>query len=255
MNLIGIPNVCPIPAELDLPGTVYKYRTVNEFLVQSLSLNQVWLAKPDTFNDPFEPERIFSGSPFSDALARDVREAGVLCLCKRNDNLAMWSYYGEALKGIAIGYNMVSLARGLEPVAVTQNECSPRWRYVYDMDYSDNGLSLIREMSLIDDQKERAREYQKMFATKAAAFDHEEECRVVVPPSAFQPDQWPEDAWSGHGLYRHSPDALKEIVFGELVTDQDRQAITQIMVGRDVAFYDAVRDKSRFKIQIKPVVI
>jgi hypothetical protein len=128
MTLIGIPNVYPVPDELDLPSTVFKYREVNQFLFSSLLLNQVWLAKPDTFNDPFEPERIFSGSTFSDALARDVREAGVLCLCMRNDNVAMWSYYGNALKGVAIGYDLVNLVRSLEPVTFTQNECSPRWR-------------------------------------------------------------------------------------------------------------------------------
>lgn len=254
MSLSDIDNVCCVPYCLTLPDTVYKYRAVNDYLFKSLQDGQVWLAKPDTFNDPFEPERIFSGSTFSDALARDVREAGVLCLCKRNDNLAMWSYYGNALKGLAIGYDLANLVRSLEAVTFTQNECSSRWRYVYDLAYRDDGLSLIEEMRLLNTQEERAREYQMMFATKAAAFDHEDECRIVVPPSPDQPDTWPEHAWSGHGLYQHSLDAVKEIVFGELVTDQDRQAITQIMVGRDVAFYDAVRDKTRFMIQIQPVV-
>jgi hypothetical protein len=249
MKLSGIPNVCPVPAELDLPDRVYKYRAVNEFLLPSLSLNQVWLAKPDTFNDPFEPERIFSGSTFSDALARDVREAGVLCLCKRNDNLAMWSYYGNALKGIAIGYDLANLVRSLEPVTFTQNECSPRWRYVYDLAYRDDGLSLIEEMRLLNTGNDRALEYQKMFATKAAVFSHEEECRVVVPPS---PDSDVDYAWSGHGLYQHSPDAVKEIVFGELVTEQDRQAVMKILTGYEFGFFNAGRDKRSFKIQVTP---
>lgn len=254
MSLSDIDNVCCVPHRLKLPDCVYKYRAVNDYLFDSLRNGQVWLAKPDTFNDPFEPERIFSGSTFSDALVRDVGEAGVLCLCKRNDNLAMWSYYGNARKGIAVGYDLANLVRSLESVAVRQNECSPRWRYVYDLVYRDDGLSLIQEMNLLHMDEDRAREYQKMFATKAAAFDHEEECRVVVPPSSDQPDTWPEHAWSGHGLYQHTPDAVKEIVFGELVTELDRHAITQIMPGRDVAFFNAVRDKSRFKIQIQPIV-
>lgn len=253
MKLIGIPNVCPVPAELELPYRVYKYRAVNKFLLPSLSMNQVCLAKPDTFNDPFEPERIFSGSTFSDALARDVREAGVLCLCKRNDNLAMWSYYGDALRGIAIGYDMANLVRSLEPVTFTQDECSPRWRYVYDLAYRDDGLSLIEEMRLLETPEDRAIEYQKMFATKAAVFGHEEECRVVVPPSPGNPDTWPEHAWSGHGLYQHAADAVKEIIFGELVTEQDRQAIMNIIAGRDVALFNAVRDKNRFGIRVEPV--
>lgn len=254
MKLTGIPNVSPVPAELDLPKTVYKYREVNQFLLSSLLLNQVWLAKPETFNDPFEPERIISGSAFGKTLKRDVREAGVLCFCKSNDNLAMWSYYGSALKGIAIGYDLENLVRILYPVTPSQNECITRSRYVYDLHYRDDGLNLIEEMSLLKTVKEREREYQKMFATKAAAFGHEEECRVVVPPSPDQPDTWPEHAWSGHGLYQHSPDAVKEIVFGELVTEQDRQAIIKIMAAHEVAFFNAVRDKTSFKIQVQRIV-
>ena len=238
-----------MPAELDLPETVFKYREVNQFLFSSLLLNQVWLAKPETFNDAFEPERIFSGSAFSKTLNRDVREAGVLCLCKRNDNLGMWSYYGNALKGIAIGYNLKNLVRSLQPVTFTQNECSPRWRYVYDLAYRNDGLSLIKELDLLHTPEDRDCEYQKMFATKAAVFGHEEECRVVVPPS---PDSDPDYAWSGYGLYQHTPDAIKEIVFGELVTEQDRQALMEMMSGREIAFFNAVRDKTHFRIQIKP---
>lgn len=252
MSLSDVDDVCCVPYGLTLPDTVYKYRAVNDYVFKSLQDGQVWLAKPDTFNDPFEPERIFSGSTFSDALARDVRESGVLCLCKRNDNLAMWSYYGNALKGIAIGYDLAKLVRSLEPVTFTQNECSPRWRYVYDLAYRDDGLSLIEEMRLLNTADDRALEYQKMFATKAAVFGHEEECRVVVPPSPDQPHTWPEHAWSGHGLYQHATDAVKEIIFGELVTEQDRQAIMEIMVGREVRFFNAVRDKARFGIRIEP---
>lgn len=253
MSLSDIDNVCCVPHGLTLPDTVYKYRAVNDYLFKSLQDGQVWLAKPDTFNDPFEPERIFSGSTFSDALARDVREAGVLCLCKRNDNLAMWSYYGDALKGIVIGYDLAKLVGSLEPVTFTQNECSPRWRYVYDLAYRDDGLSLIEEMRLLNTADDRALEYQKMFATKAAVFGHEEECRVVVPPSPDQPHTWPEHAWSGHGLYQYATDAVKEIIFGELVTEQDRQAIMDMMAGREITFFNAVRDKTRFGISIDPV--
>ena len=251
MELNEINNVCPVPLGLVLPGIVFKYRAVNDYLIPSLQLNQVWLAKPDSFNDPFEPERIFSDTPFAGELERDVREAGVLCLCKRNDNLAMWSYYGDALKGVAIGYDLVALLRDLKPVDPCSEELSPRWRYVYDLQYCDDGLSLIQEMDLLTNDESRASEYQKMFATKASVFGHEEECRVVVPPSA---DSRPEfDAWSGYGLYQHAPTAIKEIVFGELMSEQERAAIMKVMDGRDVAYFNAVRCKSSFQVLIEPI--
>lgn len=254
--MTDIPYVCSVPAELELPGTVYKYRSVSvdvkerERLLQSLRDGQVWLAKPDSFNDPFEPERIFSGSAFSVELARAVHEAGVLCLCKSNDNLPMWSYYGGALKGLAIGYDMANLVGSLEPVLPSPNDLSPRWRYFFDLDYRDDGLSLVQEMDLLRNDSLTDAERRKMFATKAAAFSHEDECRVVVQPSA---DSSPEYAWSGYGLYRHAPEAVREIVFGELMTEPDRRAIMEVMAGRDVSFFYAVRSKDSFRIHVEPV--
>ena len=248
MTLKEINNVCPVPLDLVLPDIVFKYRAVNDYLLSSLHKNQLWLAKPDSFNDPFEPERVFSDSPFAVELARDVREAGVLCLCKRNDNLAMWSYYGDALKGLTIGYDLAVLLSHLRPVNPSSDELSPRWRYVYDLDYRDEGLSLIQEMDLLTTDENRGRVYQKMFATKAAVFHHEDECRVVVPPSPDSRPEW--SPWSGHGLYQYAPEAVKEIVFGELMPEQDRQSILKITEGRNVKFFNAVRDKSSFKIRV-----
>lgn len=251
MSLTGINYVCPVPIELDLPDVVFKYRAVNEYLVSSLQRSQVWLARPDSFNDPFEPERIFSDTPFSQELDRDVREAGVLCLCKHNDNLAMWSYYGNAMKGLAIGYDLAVLLRDLKPINPDSEDQSSPWRYVYDLDYRDDGLSPIQEMSLLTTEESRALEYQKMFATKAAVFSHEDECRIVVPPSSDSRSEY--DAWSGHGLYQHAPEAVKEIIFGELIAEQDRAAIMEIMARRDVAFFNAVRCKTSFRVRIERI--
>lgn len=248
MKLSEISYVCCVPSALTLPPLVYKYRATNEFLYKSLLLNEIWLAKPNSFNDPFEPERIFSGTPFSKALDRSVREAGVLCLCKSNSNLPMWSYYGGGMCGVALGYDLSELLATLEPATSRKNELSvPRWKYVFDMDYCDDGLREIDEMALLRNDELTDQERQKMFATKSRDFLHEEECRIVVQPS---PDSHSEFSWHSHGLYKHSPDALKEIVFGELITEQSRQAIMQIFIGREVTFKYAVRDKGSFKINI-----
>ncbi|WP_237046180.1 DUF2971 domain-containing protein [Aquipseudomonas alcaligenes] len=249
MSLININYVCPVPSTLELPRIVYKYREANELLLRSLLLNQVWLAKPESFNDPFEPERIFSGSNFSGALDRDIRESGILCLCKSNSNLPMWSYYGGGLRGVAIGYDLAGLLETLTPVSPSSSECSPRWKYIYDLSYNNEELGEINEIALLQNNHLTDLERQKMFATKSSAYSHEEECRIVVPPS---PDSQQGFTWGGHGLYQHDSSAVREIVFGELTSPQDRQAIMQIMAGRDVRFFDATRTKHRFEITVSP---
>lgn len=247
MKLDAIPHVCPVPISLELPELAYKYRNINKFLFRSLLLNQVWLAQPCTFNDPFEPERIFSGSAFSQALERSVRASGVLCLCKSATNLPMWSYYGNGLRGLAVAYDMAELLKSLVPVAPTANECSTRWKYVFALAYQADGLGEVDEMALLRNDALTDAERQKMFATKSPAYEHEEEIRIVVQPS---PDSTADFAWQGHGLYQHTPGALREIIFGELVSAEDQRAITEVLVGRDVVFRQAKRNKSSFSIHI-----
>jgi len=247
MKLSKIDYVCAVPADLTLPDVVYKYRPISEFLFRSLILNQIWLARPDSFNDPFEPERIFSGTRFSQALDRDVRQAGVFCMCKGSGNFPMWSYYGDGLRGVAIGYDLAELLRSLQPVEPCDGESAERWKYVFDLDYCDDGLSEIDEMALLRNDESTDVQRKKMFATKSEAFLHEQECRIVVQPS---PDNSPEFAWQGYGLYRHDSSAIREVVFGELVSKPDREAIMQIMAGREVTFLNAVREKNSFKISV-----
>lgn len=249
MIMKEISYVCPIPLGLELPEVVYKYREVNERLLGSLLLGQVWLPKPESLNDPFEPERIFSGSRFGDALDRDIREAGVFCLCKSRTNLSMWSYYGGGLKGVAIGYDLRAFLESLAPVEPSNDEGSTRWKYIFDLRYCSKDFSAIDEMALLKNNHFTDEERQKMFATKSPAYQHEEECRIVVQPS---PDSKKEFSWVGHGLYEYDKRAVREIVFGELISNQMRKAIAKIVEGRDVKLFDASRSKSRFEIVVSP---
>lgn len=248
MTDLNIPYVCTVPSDLLLPGRVFKYRVIDKNCINSLLLNQVWLAKPLSFNDPFEPYKKFSGSAFSKALERSIHEAGMLCLCKSWSNLAMWSYYGDGLRGIAVGYDLARLLQTLEPVEPSCNESGvSRWKYVFDLNYSEAGPSLIDEMALLRNDSLTDAQRQAMFAAKSSAFAHEEECRIVVQPS---PDSHEDYAWKGYGLYSHAHDAIQSIVFGELISEQDRQTVMAATAGRQLEFFDAIRGKTSFELRI-----
>ena len=253
MTLPQINNVCYVPVELELPNILYKYRSVDDRSIESVERNQIWLSPTEKFNDPFESFRIFSDTRFAMSLDRDVRESGVFCLCKSIDNLPMWSYYGAALKGFAVGYDRDILLRSLEVVQKAQNESGPRWRYVYDMAYSNDGHGLINEMAVLDTEEQRDREYQKIFACKAEAFCHEHECRIVVRASPTLPEYSPDHAWPGFGLYKHAPEAIKQIVFGELIGEADQARILRVLEGRGISFLQAIWAKNGFKIYVSPI--
>lgn len=233
--------------------TLFKYREVNQRALCSLILNQVYLSRLEDFNDPFEAIKEFDGALFTGEagkrLEREVHEAGVLCLCATAQNLAMWSYYGNGLRGFAVGYDLKRLLETLAPVNPNSEECSPRWRYVYQLAYCNEHPEPVNEKELVrGDYAAKGVEWRKMFATKSTTFEHENECRVVVPPSADDREPW---AWQGHGLYQHHPDAITQIVLGELLPAQDEAAIRGIMAGRNVTFLRAKRVEGDFRVELE----
>jgi hypothetical protein len=229
---------------------LYKYREVNQRALCSLILNQLFFARAADFNDPFEASKRFDGARFQpETLRRQVDDAGIVCLCQSAENLAMWSYYGNGLRGFSIGYDLKRLLETLEPVQLGERECTPRWRYVHKVEYLAGSPSDVNEELLLNGTLQaKGIEWQKMFATKSTTFEHEDEYRVVIHPS---PDRDPPYLWSGHGLYRHSPDAITEIVLGELMSEQDEAAIRGLMAGRSVQFLRARRDENSFAVVLE----
>lgn len=238
-----------IPEEAFLENTVcYKYREVNQRSLYSLILNQVYLSCPEKFNDPFEIIKVFAETKFSEkVLPRNIKEAGMLCLCQSAENLAMWSYYGDGLKGFAIGFDLKHLLETLEPTEINEDYV-PRWKLVYQMNYQKELPDTIDEQALISgDLNAKRHEWRKMFATKSYTFEHEEECRIVIEPS---PDIEEPYTWPGHGLYQYHPDAVNRIVLGELLSEQDEIMIRTLMAGRAVEFWRAQRSPSAFRIEL-----
>lgn len=247
---MDIKNTVFIPPEnFPTSAVMHKYREVTQRSLCSLILNQVYFSKPDDFNDPFETVTWLDDTDFSQAvLRREIREAGIFCLCRSPKNLAMWSYYGNGLRGFTAGYDLKRLVETLEPVKPEKDECTPRWRYVYDVHYLEMQAAPVSVPVLINgDLSLKGKEWTRMFATKSVTFEHEDECRIVVPPSA---DTVGPFTWSGHGLYQHHPDALREVVFGELLPEQDELAIRSILAGRDVSFRRAKRMPLEFQVEI-----
>ncbi len=225
-----------VPDNIELPEILFKYREVNKNSLSLLLCNHVYFSRPQDFNDPFEPAKKFENSPFGQILEKTVNESGIFCLCSEPGNLAMWSYYASALKGFAIGYKTSEL---LASVA------SERWKEVYKVNYENP------EISVIDTQQISKTQYQyidpekiKMFSNKASIFSHECEIRIVIEPD-------PSFRSVGYGLYPHSPNAISEIIFGELIPESDETLIRQALNGRDVVFKKAIRARDKYEIEIR----
>lgn len=227
-----------VPDTINVPSTLYKYRELNKNSLGSLLCNQVFFSKPQDFNDPYEPDKIYEDSTFGKVLDKTVKESGILCLCREPTSLSMWSYYASALKGFAIGYNTEDLLKSIAP---------EKWKEVYEIKYDIGEILKVETAQIIQSKYEAIDpEKIKMFATKASIFAHEKEFRIVVEPH-------PDFDYVGYGLYDHKEEAISEIIFGELISQNDERTIREAVRGRDITFKRAIRAKNEFRIEIEDV--
>lgn len=132
-----------VPDSIKVPEILYKYRELNKNSLSSLLCNKVYFSRPQDFNDPYEPEKIFEDSPFGKILDRTVKESGILCLCSESTSLSMWSYYASALKGFSIGYSSVELLKSVAP---------EKWKEIYSVKYDANEINAIDAAQIIKNQ-------------------------------------------------------------------------------------------------------
>lgn len=235
---MNINNVRLVPDSIQVPEILYKYRVLNKNSLTSLLCNMVYFSKPQDFNDPYEPEKIFEDSLFGKVLDRTVKESGILCLCSEPTSLSMWSYYASALRGFSVGYSSIELLKSIAP---------EKWKEVYSVKYDSNEINSVNTTQIIKSSyPDKDPEKIKMFATKAGIFSHEKEFRIVIEPH-------PDFDYMGYGLYEHSPESISEIVFGELMPIHDQRAIREALKGRAIIYKKAIRIKNEFKIEVVSV--
>lgn len=123
---------------------------------------------------------------------QELAKRGIACLSKPPDSVLMWSYYGDGHKGIAIRFNMdprqlIGLPGLWFPAEVHYSEKLPCINF-YDADAFDLA--------------------QGMFGTKAKAWEHESEWRIVL--------------LNRTGIVRIPPRIIDGVILG-LRTDEDSE--------------------------------
>lgn len=120
-----------------IPNTIYQYRSINKYLIDSLKTNTLFFSNPFDFNDPFEcrPAQFVAKAndvkiykkfllnsefqqniDFAKNLKPDLHTAGwllqanhnmskkigVSCFTTKCDDVLMWSHYADSHKGICL---------------------------------------------------------------------------------------------------------------------------------------------------------
>ena len=223
----------------DVPRFLYKYRCVKSAL-QFLSNQCIYFSNFTEFNDPFEssanfitdytPQQFYDfyiSNGFSPTIAAEVKRQiangtiegktvlkeatdmalhsiGYYCMTNIPDNLLMWAHYADSHRGVCLKFDILEdLDSFLVPMPVEYNS-----EYlIFDL-LNSNITDLLRR--------------------KSKDWTYENEYRIVKT--------------NFHGLKKVKHAALKEIVFGCSIREEDREAIIKeasLSGFIDVSFLDA----------------
>ena len=251
------------------PEILYKYRNFDARSISMLANNQIYFASLLDFNDPFDcvaHEHLFEThtpqslellarlhpqvSPENTArlieaiqrhpeikkiiaeqkiaLPKFLNETGVLCLSACNDSILMWSHYANYHKGFCIGFKnniglQDSLIREVSYTKARSNDFIP--------------LYLFSQIATTEEAIDNL--LQLFIFTKYIDWQYEQEWRIIGE--------------KGIAIYPH--DCIEHIIFGLKMPLEERNTIHYLLKNKNVNFFEAVKSKQHFSIEIKPISV
>lgn len=256
------------------PEILYKYRSFDARSISMLANNQIYFASPLDFNDPFDcaahehmfetlnpqsleflanihpqvssenitpenTERLIEAIQLhpeiqkiiaeqKDVLPKFLNETGILCLSSCNDSILMWSHYANYHKGFCIGF---------------KNNIGVQENLIREVSYSqarNNDFIPLYLFSQITTTEEAIDNLFKIFIfTKYIDWKYEQEWRII----------------GEKGIAIYPQDCIDSIIFGLKMPIEERNTIRYILKNQDVKFFEAIKSKQHFSIEIRPVNI
>ncbi len=137
----------------------------------------------------------------------------------------MWSHYANYHKGFCIGF---------------KNNLGINEEQVLPVNYSEtrsNDLTVqfIKFQNMSEEEKFRDTR-NNLLLTKYSKWAYEKEWRII----------------GERGIAIYSREHINRIIFGMNMQIEDRNTIRSIFKDANITFYEAIKDKRRFALEIKP---
>lgn len=145
---------------------------------------------------------------------------GVTCFSEANDNLLMWSHYGDRYQGFCLEFD--TREAGFDKVM--------------PVSYSDELPTFDLYPMLRDDYCE---DVMRLYTTKALPWAYEKEWRAIHETAGTQ--------------FGYPPEALSGVFFGPDISEERVEIICLILRGQNenVKFYHGRRSAAKFKVDFK----
>lgn len=155
-----------------------------------------------------------------------LKNRGVTCFSEENDDLLMWSHYGNKYKGMCLEFN------------------TRKWNIdkINKVKYQKS-IPNISVIEFLFENKLKAPLIEKLFVTKSLSWEYEKEWRAL-------------HEMANH-IYRYPGNALTGIYFGSETMDTHKEIVVDLFYKKNYRpkFYHGYRSKSEFKLKFKPIKI
>ena len=212
---------------------IFKFQRIDKNLLKSLLNCELWFARPDRLNDPFDC-RVDIPSSLANAISRacgltrnqlgqlqeiirsmnmerlktDLENMGVCSFSLELENTLMWSHYADNHRGVCLTYEF--------PRSFF-DETSNEILGIVDVDYGINPLSdwFLQEAIKHNSLGEFVRDLiKKALTVKAKLWEHEKEVRILRRQE---------------GVQVIDKQYLKQICFGLVTPEQDITLLNNII--------------------------
>ena len=120
--------------QISFPKYLYKYFSLNDFSLDSLENDYIFLSNPKDFNDPFdcnrnlitEKRKELKNWQYVERL-NDISDVGISCFSENGMEPLLWGHYADSYHGFCLKFNVESLING-------QNDSVKLKRVIYSLD-------------------------------------------------------------------------------------------------------------------------
>lgn len=210
---------------------VYKYRSCRNRNIDMIASHEIWASNfkglddnvfegkiTDTVIKQLEVIAQIQGAPVDEIknkwleLRKHVDEVGVYSLSQSKrgfaDNVRMWSEYADSNKGFCLGFDLDMLI---------DSEELPFMLEEVKVNYTNK----VPDVTLAD-MNDYTGFFTKMLGTKHTRWDYQNEVRVI---------------YEKPGVHKYNPFALKEVYFGVMISEANKQSILDALKGCELDVY------------------
>lgn len=229
--------------------SLFKYRTINPDTREALRNQKIWVASPNSFDDPFDtntdnyvdelsPETIetfarrgipqirnINPSTLHTLFVKQAKKFGILCLTENCESILMWSHYANGHRGLCLEFertpdNLLGDHDRTGPVSYAR--LCPVLDNKYQFDESNLGQFGL--------------ELERLMFVKAKGWRYEREWRTYYRSVDCLEDY---------------PGPLKSIIWGLCTDETDKVKVRHLVKGSNVVFKQATRVRREFRIAIE----